>query len=46
MESGFFSNSTAFSFIPNRGGSLAEVHDHCAIDLWLEQGELEIPTLN
>ena len=20
---------------------MAEVHDHCAIDLWLEQGELE-----
>ena len=29
------------SFLSCRGGFLAEVNDHCAIDLWLEQGELE-----
>ena len=42
MESGFFSNSTAiYSFLSCRSGSLAGTHNHCAIDLWLEQSELE-----
>ena len=43
MESGFFSRIRLplHSFLSCRGGFLAEAHDHCAIDLWLEQGELE-----
>ena len=43
MESGFFSRIRLpfYSFLSCRSGSLAGTHNHCAIDLWLEQGELE-----